>query len=347
MFLSARLKLTAWYLLIIMVISIAFSVFIYLGANREFNRILRIQRFRMENPQMHLHIFQQFPVQQDIIQIQRQPEPEEMEEARMRVLTDLIAINVIILVFSSLAGYFLAGRTLKPIKEMMDEQNRFITDASHELRTPLTSLRTEIEVGLRNKTVSSEETKKLLQSNLEEVVALQTLSDDLLELAQNGKEIAKDNLKSYSLLGIVNNAIKKIEPLALKKQMAIEKRIKDVKILAISDRLTEVFIILLDNAIKYSKDKSKIVIESKKEKETVLVSVTNTGIGIAKKNIQHIFDRFYRVNKSRSKKDVPGYGLGLSIAKKIIEFHNGKITVNSVPGKKTTFTISVNLERNS
>ncbi len=338
---KARLKLTAWYLLIIMIISIAFSAFIFLGANREFDRILRLQKFRIENPQLQIHMLQPFPWQDDIISLPEKPEPDVMQEARARVIIDLIGINIVILIISSLAGYFLAGRTLVPIKKMVDEQNRFITDASHELRTPLTSLRTEIEVGLRDKSIDVMDAKKLLESNLEEVVGLQALSDNLLELAQNGKEITIENMKENSLLEIVNAAIKKVESLALKKQITIEKKIKDEKISAVSDRVKELFVILLDNAIKYSKENEKISIQSKKQQNMIEVSVTDFGMGIAKEDLPHIFDRFYRANKSRSKTDVPGYGLGLSIAKKIIESHNGQISVTSIPGKKTTFTVFI------
>jgi signal transduction histidine kinase len=224
---------------------------------------------------------------------------------------------------------------------MVDEQNRFITDASHELRTPLTSLRTEIEVGLRDKTIDLNSAKKLLESNLEEVIALQSLSDNLLELAQNGKEIKNTEKKELSILEIVNKAIKKVEPLALNKGVKIEKKIKDEKIFVVPDRISEVFVILLDNAIKYSKNKTKIIIESKKEKEKISISVTDYGIGIAKDDVPHIFDRFYRANKSRSKTETPGYGLGLSIAKKIIKAHDGEISVSSVFSKKTTFTVSI------
>lgn len=341
-FTKARLKLTTWYLLIIMIISIAFSVFIYIGANREFDRILRLQRYRLENPNLQVRIFPEFPWQDDIVPLPKNhPEPEVMQEARLRVVVDLIGINIIILIISSLAGYFLAGRTLKPIKNMVDEQNRFITDASHELRTPITSLRTEIEVGLRNKAMDASTAKKLLESNLEEVIALQSLSDSLLELAQNGHEIAIEDLKQSSLLEIINAAVKKVEPMALKKQITIDKKIKDEKVLAVSDRLQEVFVILIDNAIKYSMKKGKVLIESKKMQNQVIISIADNGVGIAKEDIPHIFDRFYRANKSRSKTEAPGYGLGLAIAKKIIESHGGQISVVSVLGKKTTFSINI------
>src|SRR5690349_4348223 len=142
MFENARLKLTAWYLVIIMAISLMFSCVIYTSINTEFQRFERIQL------RIHEDIQEGFPIPPPRF---GRPDPEMIEESRKRVVLILAVINVSILFLSGIAGYFLAGRTLKPIKKMVEEQRRFVTDASHELRTPLTALRSEIEVGLRNK----------------------------------------------------------------------------------------------------------------------------------------------------------------------------------------------------
>jgi len=175
MFHSARLKLTAWYLLIIMAISISFSAFIYFGATREYDRIIRIEQYRVRHPVQPGIIPQGAPGQLDLFSLSPQQDNELIEWAKLRVLEALFGINVIILFLSALAGYFLAGRTLRPIKNMVDEQNRFITDASHELNTPLTSLKTSIEVNLRDKNFNVEKAKGVLKSNLEDVNNLQFL----------------------------------------------------------------------------------------------------------------------------------------------------------------------------
>ena len=137
MFERTRVRLTAWYLLIIMAISLLFSMVIYSMVNADFVRFERMQ-VRMQED-----------IEQGLI-----PAPpryhgidlEDIKEARIRLITTLGFVNLAIIVVAGGAGYFLAGRTLKPIKESMDEQRRFISDSSHELRTPLTSLRSEIEV---------------------------------------------------------------------------------------------------------------------------------------------------------------------------------------------------------
>lgn len=330
MFRNARITLTLWYLLIIMTISIAFSVFIYTGSNHEFDRILRIQRFRIEHP-VNLdsrNVFWQ--------QLPGPLESADVEDAKSRVLISLIGINTIILLVSSLLGYFLAGLTLKPIKKMVEEQNQFVTDASHELRTPLTSLRTEIEVALRSKTLSLTDAKKLLESNLEDVVALQTLSDRLLELSSEQDTMSLENV---SLREAMSSAIKTISSVAKTKKITIKSNVQDVHIKGIFSSAVEVFVIILDNAIKYSPSKSAIRIYTEKDNSMVSVVVQDKGVGISKEDLPHLFDRFYRANKSRSKSDVPGYGLGLPIAKKIMKIHNGTITITSNQKKGTTALI--------
>src|SRR5436189_3681658 len=209
MFQSARFKLTLWYLLIIMAISIFFSAVIYFGATREFDRILRVQRYRMEHPEIRFRIMQQGNFF-ETIPLPPLREPQLIQEAKMRVLQNLIGINTLILLFSSLAGYFLAGRTLKPIKEMVEEQNRFITDASHELNTPLTSLRTSIEVNLRDSQLTLEKAKEVLESNLEETKNLHILSDELIKLTQYQKPNGNFAFETIVLADVIAAAIQKI-----------------------------------------------------------------------------------------------------------------------------------------
>src|ERR1035437_8537799 len=180
MFHNARLKLTAWYLLIIMLISISFSSFIYFGATNEYDRIIRIEQYRVVHPMQPGIFLQRPPNQADLFSISPGQDNELVEWAKLRVLEALFGINVIILFLSALAGYFLAGRTLRPIKNMLDEQNRFITDASHELNTPLTALKTSLEVNLRNKKMDLTEAREVLKSNLEDVNSLQLLSEELM-----------------------------------------------------------------------------------------------------------------------------------------------------------------------
>lgn len=328
MFESARVRLTAWYLLIIMSVSILFSLVIYTGINDE------LKRFEMREAIIQEQIEQTFPFLPD----EQKPrvDMQPINAARARLITSLVFINLVILLASGVAGYFLAGRTLKPIRDMVDQLNRFISDASHELRTPITSLRSEMEVGLRNKRMTLPQAKKLIESNLEEVVHLQSLSDNLLELTQYENMNGAGAFVSCSLLTVVQEAVKNVQGQAKKKKITIHNSVKEITVFGSADRLRELFTILLDNAVKYSKTGGAVTIEGASKGATAIVTVADEGIGIGKKELPYIFDRFYRADESRT---VKGFGLGLSIAKKIVDLHKGTIKVTSALHKGTTFTV--------
>jgi two-component system, OmpR family, sensor histidine kinase CiaH len=331
MFRSARLQLTAWYLLIIMIISSLFSLVIYSSINAELERFEDYQRSRQKRYERMLERMEIRPPDESAFPT------NDVDQARRRVIVTLALINLSILAASGTAGYFLAGKTLRPIQEMMSEQKRFITDASHELRTPLTALRTEIEVALREKSLSITEAKSLLRSNLEEVIALQSLSDRLITLIKNQQQ--SNSIAEISLNRVIENARKKVAVVAKKKRITLRQSLGDIRLSGNSETLTELFVILLDNAIKYSPKGSSVIVESKRVKSSAVITVADSGSGIDKKDLPNIFDRFYRADTARTRSENSGHGLGLSIAKKIVDDHSGKITVRSTVGKGTTFTI--------
>lgn len=320
MFQSARLKLTVWYLFIAVLVSGFFSLIIFAGISREFRRIGHFQRLRLE---------ERF-------------DPEIIREARTRLMIILGSVNLGIWAVAGIAGYFLAGRTLGPIKDMLDEQNRFIADSSHELRTPLTSLKSEMEVNLRDKNLTAANAKKLITSNLEEVNKLQLLSDNLIKLTQyqSGSRLVFENI---SLKSIIDSACKKVSTAAKVKGIKISNQADDCLIEAERNSVEELFVILLDNAVKYSLAGGKVAVISDKKDGQVEIKIKDNGIGISPVDIPHIFDRFYRGDKSRTKSGVPGYGLGLSIAKQIIDRHHGAISVASRLNAGTTFKLSLRL----
>jgi two-component system sensor histidine kinase CiaH len=338
MFRSARIKLTAWYLLIIMLVSVSFSVAIYQVLASELNRLEQVEQVRILRrlPELQLPLS---PGGRPVLL-----DPDVLIETKNRMKLTLILINLIILAGSAYAGYILAGRTLNPIKDMVDEQNRFITDASHELRTPLTSLKSEIEVNLRDKQLSLDQAKALLKSNLEEVNSLQVLSDGLIRLTQYQKGHNSLAVTDVSLADIAREAVRKVTNAAKAKRITITNDTSDIHIQGNKTSLTELFVIFLDNAIKYSPKQKTVHVSSKKSDGHIRVVIADQGIGIAEKDIPHLFDRFYRADKSRTKTDVPGYGLGLSIAKQIAEQHNGNIRVTSKLNKGTTFIIELPLK---
>lgn len=350
MFKSARLKLTSWYLLIIMLISVFFSAIIYVGAVRELERGFRRAELRLRAEELDIPLPQRFSdLPEDLPLRLREISPrfffvEDLEAAKRRIGLQLLMINGLILVISAGAGYFLAGKTFKPIERAMEEQKRFVADASHELRTPLTALRTSMEVALRDKKIKAKEAKRILKENLEEVDGLQSITDSLLSLAKYQRADKDFVFEKVSLDKIVERAAKTVRPLAKKKDITLKLKIGDLNLMADKPSLEKMMTIFLDNAVKYTPKGGKVSVSAKKDKKYVLIKIKDTGIGISKKDLSHIFDRFYQVDKSRSKIDIPGYGLGLALAKRIIEIHKGSASVSSTVGKGTTFTLKLPLK---
>jgi two-component system, OmpR family, sensor histidine kinase CiaH len=324
MFTSARITLTAWYLVIIMAVSIFFSIALYQVSTQEIQRVMQRITMDMQQP-----LFP-FAPQQDIF-----THLESLEEIKQRIQVTLIVINTGIFFFAGGAGYFLAGRTLRPIQQMVSEQQRFITDASHELRTPITALRAEMEAQLLQKIITEKETRAVIASNLEEVIQLQQLTDALLQFSQDDSE-AQCPLVSINLSVVARSAIKKIAPLAHKKKIKILSEIQNISLMAHESSLKELLLILLDNAVKYSPSNTVITLKGFLKGKSVTILVSDQGIGMTAIVQQHMFDRFYRGDSSRRKN---GYGLGLSIAKQIVEKYKGKIFVSSKLNTGTTFTI--------
>ena len=335
MFINARIKLTAWYLLIIMFISLAFSTVIYRVLTVEFQRFERLHRFRIENK-----FSQEFvPPPEFRNRIVIPLDPELIKEAKDRLLLVLLLINSGILVISGGLAYFLAGRTLRPIREMLDEQNRFISDASHELRTPLTSLKTAMEVALRDRKLTLLQARKIITENISEVNKIQSLSDQLLKLAQYEKPNGNIRREKINLKDIIEKAVNIMSPIANEKKISVNADLMNMEVNGERESLTDLFVILLDNAVKYSPKESRIDIDCQLTEKNIIAHVSDQGIGISKKDLPHIFDRFYRADVSRTKTQAKGYGLGLSIAKKIADMHKGAIKVKRKVNEGTVFLV--------
>jgi len=334
MFKKARIKLTAWYSVIIMVVSLSFSVAIYSGINRELIIIDDIQKSR----QQRVDTISNFLIEQGLpVPPENQPlESETVEDIRLRILWALGLINLSILVVSGIGGYLLAGFTLDPISQMVKSQKEFVSNASHELRTPLTSLKTEIEVALRDKKLSLKDAKNLLKSNLEDVNGMQRLSNYLLKLNRYGNSEISLKIQKLDLGKITQKAIENVFPYANQNNIKIVSDIKTAFIKGNEDAILELETIIIDNAIKYSGSGKTVVVSIKKDG---LLMVRDFGVGISESDIPHIFDRFFRSDISRSKEKVDGYGLGLSIAKTISDRMGAKIKVQSKVGKGTIFAI--------
>jgi signal transduction histidine kinase len=297
----------------------------------EVERFARAQRNRIEQllpPSEFVHFE---PLQVD---------PDLVAETEKRLIINVLLINGVILVFSGLLSYFLAGKTLRPIKEMVEEQDRFISDSSHEFRTPLTSLKSAMEVALMDKKLSLSEAKKLISENIEDVNRLQKLSDSLIQLSRRGGKI-KLNIEKISVKSLIESSLHQVKSLANKKDIDIKSSSKNINFLGDKDKLTNLMVILLDNAIKYSQNKKRVILKVWKTKHFVNISVKDYGYGISDKDLPNIYDRFYRADLSRSSTKVSGHGLGLSIAKMIVDQHKGRISVKSKLGSGTIFVVRI------
>lgn len=338
MFHSARLKLTVWYSVIVLVVVVFFSVAMYGLLTQEVERFARIQRFRIER---HYHIDTPSGQIELSAPDPNQPfmDPDLVDETRHRIAVMLAAIDTTLVLLSGGIGYFLAGKTLRPIRTMMEDQNQFIADASHELRTPLTALKSAMEVNARDPDLTVSQAKTLITDSLGEVNKLQALSDGLLQSIQYQKPNGNTPAASFALTPVIKQAVRSLQSVAKEKEVSLQTSTEPVDIYGYQHGIADLLRILLDNAIKYSISKSTIVITSKKADTSATITVADEGIGIEAKDLPHIFDRFYRADSARSKNAVSGYGLGLSIAKRIVAIHQGTLSVSSAVGKGTTFTI--------
>ncbi len=330
MFKRAVIKQTIIYLIIITGISLFFSLSIYRISSGALTRNFRRQAAVVEEIQtgpMGHH---------RMISIME----SNLAETRARLILGLLYANLFILGASGVGSYYLALSTLRPIEEAHEAQVRFSADASHELRSPLAAMRTEIEVALRDTSFGDERVKDLLKSNLEEIDKLTELSESLLKLAES--PIQGLPKETFNLNLLVKDALKYLETQAKDKEIEIDSKLDEgLTVHGNRTSLTELFVIILDNAVNYSESEKTIRIRAERDGSKTKITVSDEGIGMDEETILKIFERFFRADPSRHKDGVRGYGLGLSIAKKIVELHQGKISVKSVPLQGTTFTIEL------
>lgn len=330
MFKQARLKLTLWYLLIIMIISLSFSGLIYQLVNMEINRFADSQRFRIER---RLQDFDNLAPRPPII-----IDDDLIAESQKRLLINLAFIDGIIFVLSGSLSYLLAGRTLRPIQKMTEEQKRFISDASHELKTPLTGLKALFEVSLRDKKLNLSEAKNVIKEGISQTNQLQLLSESLLKLNYLDGSSSL-NLQPISIKKIMTETVNKIKAKADFRRIKIKTKTVSGEINADQQKIEELILILLDNAIKYSPKSSQIKFSASRTNKTVILKVVDQGIGISENDLPHIFDRFYQADNARTKGSGSGYGLGLCIAQIIVRQHRGQIKVKSLEGKGSEFKV--------
>ncbi len=313
-FQRARLKLTGLYIGIIAVILIIFSLTLYYSLAKNI-------RDNFEGN------FSDDQTQELVI-----------TKTTERLQTTIFFIDLIVLLASSGLSYFLAGKTLKPIRQAMEKQKQFTADASHELRTPLAVIQTNLEVALREKEWDRGKRHALIASAIDEVKLMTKLTEDLLTLSKlEGKEKVYA-LKKIDVAEIVEQAVKKMRNIAIKHkiQLSVERSTASF-IYGDADALQRLIMNIISNALNFTPAGGYVRITIDQRGGKVTIRIKDTGIGIAKEDLPHIFERLYRVDKARGRNG--GTGLGLSIAKEIAEKHHGTINIESESGKGTLVTI--------
>ncbi len=311
------LRLAGTYLAIIMTMSIGFSILLFSASTHELGR--RPHDMDLGSPFRGDRVQQYFEMRE--------------QESRRIIIVELLLANFAMLTIGGLMSYLLAERTLRPIEHNMAAQAQFVSDASHELRTPLTALRTANEVALRSKTLKLRDARQVFQENIDDIARLQGLTDSMLGLVRDDLHTSTHDV---NLQAVVSDAMNLVAPLALQKSIAIDDRSRPIIVRADHQSLVQLLTILLDNAIKYSNDTSTIQIVATTKGKKAFLSVRDEGIGMDAATAEQAFARFYRAETARNS---AGYGLGLAIAKKIVSQAAGTISVDSTPGKGSTFTV--------
>ncbi len=229
---------------------------------------------------------------------------------------------------------------VRRLHESFAQVRQFSADASHELRTPLTVMRGEIEIALRSPK-TPEEYRNTLESSLEEILRMSTIIDNLLTLGKADQGTLDVTFSEVNLKELVEELYEDSMILAEEKEIHVDlEAATPLVIVGDRFRLHQLFLNLVDNAIKYTPEGGTVRLTTAREDGSAVFTVSDTGIGIPKDEQVKIFDRFYRIDKARSR-EKGGSGLGLSIAKRIAELHRGTIEVTSELGKGSTFTVKL------
>ncbi len=232
---------------------------------------------------------------------------------------------------------------VKRLKALDMSRDDFVANVSHELKTPITSMRVLADSIMSMDDVPPELYKEFMQDISEEVDRQSQIIDDLLTLVRMDKRATPLNIDSVDVNKLIEQVLKRIRPIAVQDGIElILESIRDVKIEGDETKLILAMTNLIENAIKYNNEGGLVRIVVDADHKNSIISIVDTGIGIPQESLEHIFERFYRVDKARSRQR-GGTGLGLSITRNIILMHHGTINISSEVGVGSTFTITIPL----
>ena len=249
------------------------------------------------------------------------------------------------LALAAAGGLFVAGRTLRPIRDAFQRQRAFVADASHELRTPLTLVRGNAEIMQMSPTTRlSGEDKESLQSIVQQTEQMERLVADLATLALMEESQTPLARQPVDVSAMVERVSREGQVLARGRPVEIQTDSgPGLSVLGDAARLHQLLLVLVDNAVRYTPDGGRITIAAHRRDGRLQVGVSDTGRGITPEHLPHIFERFYRADESRSRSE-GGTGLGLAIAKAIADAHGGTLRAESEAGRGTTFVLELKAE---
>jgi signal transduction histidine kinase len=251
-------------------------------------------------------------------------------------------LAVLALAVAAGVGHMLAGKAIVPLIEAYEKQRQFAADASHELRTPLSVVMASADLLDNDPSITSPFLKQVIADVRDEVKKMTKLVSDLLFVARSDNQALKLKLSKVDLAAAADQTVRLMEPLADKKKITLVREGEGALTAKLDEqKMKQLLLILVDNAVKYTPEGGKVTVRvTAPSAGKIRIEAEDTGIGISKEDLTKIFDRFFRVDKARSR-EMGGNGLGLAIAQEIVNLHGGTIHVDSELGKGTKFIVTL------
>lgn len=263
---------------------------------------------------------------------------EMVREVRAETLNYRLALEGPADEVKELADAF--DRMLERLEQAFEQQSRFVADAAHELRTPLATMRANLEVIRQDPNATLSAYHEMTQVLNRTLSRMERLVEDLLLLAKGEQDIQRELVNVEVVL---SEAVDEMKPLAQASRIALRLEVADELVVwADAPLLVRALVNLIENGIRYNRPEGSVTVTACREGREIVIRVTDTGMGILPEDLPHIFERFYRVDRSRARHR-GGAGLGLSITARVVELHGGRIDVESTPGVGSTFTMRLPL----
>jgi signal transduction histidine kinase len=272
---------------------------------------------------------------------------EEIEAAESELFWILVIGGMLTLILSGLGGFWLTKKAIEPIEASFLQLKQFTADASHELRSPLTAIKASVDIMRTHPERVHPKDVRKLEAIAGATLQMNEMLGDLLFLARADADAdlpANERKLTPVLLNqILQNCFVLLEPLANEKKIVFQSKFREeLKVLGDIPQLSRLFSNLLENALQYTPDEGRVSLDLYRQNRFAIISVRDTGIGIAADQLNKVFDRFWRANKARNRRE-GGTGLGLAISAAIAKRHGGKISVTSEPNIGTCFLVRIPL----